>query len=106
MKKSTLLIPVFVLISVMLCLWLTLPESNARENNSQDFTPSRFVLVASQVNVISPEMGDRDQTFDVMVKMDTVTGRTWILQLDVSGGNQARIRHSAWLETGFRSPEN
>lgn len=99
--KKIYLIPIAAVMILAAVSLFFIPESKARENNSQDFTPSRFIIVASPINVISPQMGDRNQTYNVMVKMDTVTGRTWILQLDVSGGNEARVRRSTWLETGM-----
>lgn len=89
-------------IATIALLTLLIPSGNAQSSNSQDYTPSRYVIVAAQINVLSPRMGaDRDTQY-VMVKMDTVTGKTWILQMDVAGGNNPKVRSSSWHELGSR----
>ena len=82
---------------------LLLPSGNAQSSNSQEFIPSRFVITAAEINVLSPQMNGSHATQNVLVKMDTVTGRSWILQLEVAGGNEPRVRTSAWRELGFRA---
>lgn len=90
------------IIATIALLTLLIPSGKAQSSNSQNYQPSRYVIVAAQINVLSPRMGaDRDTQY-VMVKMDTVTGKTWILQMDVAGGNNPKVRSSSWHELGSR----
>lgn len=91
-----------VIAAVVIMIAAAIPSLLAQSGNSQEYSRERFVLVAAQVNVFSPEMGARNESQYVMVKMDTLTGRSWILQLDVAGGNEPKVRHSSWQELGFR----
>ena len=93
---------VAVVAAVVVILGMAIPSVFGQSGNSQEYSRERFVLVAAQVNVFSPEMGGRNDTQHVMVRMDTVTGRSWILQLDVAGGNTPKVRHSSWQELGFK----
>jgi hypothetical protein len=99
MKKFVLAATV-IMIVILLMLSFMIPLCSAQVGNSQDFTPSRYVIVAAQVNVSSPQMGGLQNTQYVIVKLDTVTGKSWILQLDVAGGNDPKVNHSMWKELG------
>ncbi len=90
------------IIATIALLTLLIPSGKAQSSNSQNYTPSRYVIVAAQINVLSPRMGADHDTQYVMVKMDTVTGKTWILQMDVAGGNNPKVRSSSWHELGSR----
>ena len=89
-----------VIFAVLLFAML-IPVGKAQSNNTQEFNQTRFVIIAAPVNVFSPQMGSSDDVQQVMVKMDTVTGKTWILQLDVAVGNQPRVRSSLCHELGM-----
>jgi hypothetical protein len=89
-------------IATILLLTLLIPSGRAQSSDSQEYHPSRYVIVAAPINVLSPGMGAGHDTQYVMVKMDTVTGKTWILQLDVAGGNNPKVRASSWHELGSR----
>ena len=95
------LIPIGILVSIFL-----IPEALAQNANSQDFTPSRYVVVAADVNVLSPQMGSSGKLQSVMLKLDTVTGRAWILQIHVMGGNEPKVRQSSWHEVGIYRKAN
>ena len=90
------------IIATIALLTLLIPSGKAQSRNSQNYQPSRYVIVAAQINVLSPRMGADHDTQYVMVKMDTVTGKTWILQMDVAGGNNPKVRSSSWHELGSR----
>lgn len=90
------------IIATIALLTLLIPSGKAQSSNSQNYQPSRYVIVAAQINVLSPRMGADHDTQYVMVKMDTVTGKTWILQMDVAGGNNPKVRSSSWHELGSR----
>ena len=95
MKKFYLIAAAAAIIITLLML----PNAVSGQNsNSQQFVPSRFAVIAAQINVFSKKMGGEHNTQFVMLKLDTFTGRTWLLQLDVAGGNDPKIRNSAWLE--------
>ena len=88
-----------IILSLLTAASIAIPLCNAQNGNSQDFMPSRFVIMATQVTVFSP-MNDQHEPQNVIVKLDTHTGKTWILQLDVAGGNDPKVRRSSWLELG------
>lgn len=93
---------VTVLITALLIMLVFIPESDAQSNSSQEYFPSRFAVIAAEVNVMTPDMGGRDATQNILMRVDTATGRTWILQVNVAGGNDPRVRAAVWHETGFR----
>ncbi len=94
-------IAVAVAAVILLLIWF-IPSGNAQNGNSQEYHSGRFVIIAAPVNVLSPQMGGSSNTQEVIVKLDTVTGRSWILQLDVAGGNEPKVRSSSWHELGVR----
>jgi hypothetical protein len=47
-------------------------------------------------------MGGRNATQHMMLRVDTVTGRTWLLQVNVAGGNEPHLRTAVWRETGTK----
>ena len=77
-------------------LWAT--ETNAAEADTQQFTPARYVIVAAEVNValIQNDADGGAGTRKVLLKMDTVTGEVWILQLGIFGGNDPRVTSASW----------
>ena len=87
--------------AIFLLMLVLIPSLTAQNANSQDFTPSRYVVVAADVNVLSPQIGNSGKIQSVMLKLDTVTGRSWILQVHVMGGNDPKVRYSSWHEVGF-----
>lgn len=105
--KKFYLIAMFTGISIIVLLSIILiPKAVAQNANSQDFSPSRYVVVAADVNVLSPQMGSSGKLQSVMLKLDTITGRAWILQIHVIGGNEPKIRQSSWHEVGFYRKAN
>lgn len=106
MKKYYLAAIFTVILIAVLLSALLLPEAVAQNANSQDFSPSRYVVVAADVNVLSPQMGSSGKLQSVMLKLDTITGRAWILQIHVMGGNEPKVRNSSWHEVGFHRKAN
>ena len=101
--KKFYLAAIAVIVIIALLLWVMfIPESDAQNVSTQGFNPSRFAIINAVVNVNSPEMGGLDNTQTVLVKIDTATGRAWILQMDVAGGNSPRLRSSSWHEVGIK----
>ncbi len=101
MKKFYLIGITSAIAAAAAWLLLFIPESTAQNINSQDFTPSRYVVIASDINVLSPQMGSNGKIQSVMLKMDTVTGKAWILQVHVMGGNEPKVRSSFWHEVNM-----
>ena len=100
MKKFYIAGIVVIVINLLLAA-IFIPESRAQSDNTQLFTPSRYVIAAALMNVISPHVGGNHRQRNVIVKMDTVTGKTWVLQMYVSGGAEARVKATEWLEVGL-----
>ncbi|MBO7328153.1 MAG: hypothetical protein J6W00_05200 [Lentisphaeria bacterium] len=101
MKKFYLIGICTALAAVISLLLIFIPESTALSTDSQNFTPSRFVVIAADINVLSPQMGNNGKIQSVVLKMDTMTGKAWILQVQVMGGNEPKVRTSSWHEVGM-----
>jgi hypothetical protein len=101
MKKYYVIWACAVFAAIFLLMMVFIPSSTAQNANSQDFSPSRYVVVAADINVLSPQMGNSGKIQSVMLKLDTVTGKSWILQVHVMGGNDPKVRYSSWHEVGF-----
>ena len=92
-----------ILLNLLLAA-IFIPESSAQSGDSQSFTPSRYVITSAPVHVISPHVSTNSNRLqNVMVKMDTVTGKAWMLQLYVTGGAEAKLRQSSWQEIGIKA---
>lgn len=101
MKKFYLIGACTAIAAIISLLVVFIPASTAQNVNSQDFTPSRFVVIAADINVLSPQMGNIGKIQSVILKMDTMTGKAWILQVHVMGGNEPKVRSSSWHEVGL-----
>jgi hypothetical protein len=95
-------IAVAVMIAALLIILAVIPSSNAQNDTTQEYHPSRFAVIAAEVNVLTPDMGGRNATQHMMLRVDTVTGRTWLLQVNVAGGNEPHLRTAVWRETGTK----
>ena len=99
--------PIWILVATGL-LWAT--KTNAAEADTQQFTPARYVIVAAEVNValIQNDANGGAGTRKVLLKMDTVTGEVWILQLGIFGGNDPRVTSASWcpVKLTVRPPQN
>ena len=66
--------------------------------NTQIFIPARYALVAAAIDTASlqPGSGGELGRRQVLVKLDTVTGRCWILQLAVDGAGNPTVTGANW----------
>ena len=101
MKKYCIITTVIVIIALLL-MAVFIPETGAQSGNSQEFSPSRYVVLSAEIDVDSLQMGESRDPRKVIVRMDTVSGKTWVMQLGVTGGNDPKIRSSSWHEIGTR----
>ena len=97
MKKPILYSAAVIIAGIILALIL-IPAVNAQTGNTQDYNENRFAVIAAGINVLSPQMSSRTYIQNVMLKIDTVSGRAWLLQVEVAGGNEPRIRNARWHE--------
>ncbi len=63
--------------------------------DTQGFSPARFALVEGEINVSMLQQGG-DNTQKVMMKIDTVTGQVWVLQLTVAASNDPQVNRAVW----------
>ena len=101
MKKHCIIVSIVIIIALLL-MAVFIPETGAQTGNSQDYSPCRYVIVAAEMDVDSLQMGESRDPRKVIVKMDTISGKTWVMQLGVTGGNAPKIRYSSWHEVGSR----
>lgn len=93
---------VAIIIAALLIMLVFVPESEAQNFSTQEYSPSRFAVISAEVNVLTPDMNVSRHTQHLLMRVDTVTGRTWLLQVNVAGGNEPRVRTAVWHETGAR----
>ena len=74
--------------------------------DSQTFTPARYALLTGSVDVslLQPGPGDGSGGCrrDVVLKIDTLTGDVWVLQLGVNGVTDPSVRSAAWAHVANR----
>ncbi len=67
--------------------------------NSQGFTPSRYAVVAAEIDVSMPQTaGINGNPRKVLVRLDTHSGAVSILQLSVAGINNPAVRSASWAK--------
>lgn len=78
-----------------LCFWL-----GAAEKTTESYSPSRFALFQGSVSascVVNPG-GFSQNVQQCMLKVDTRTGETWVLQLAVNGSGDPTVRSAVWAK--------
>jgi len=75
-----------------------LPLAAGGGADTQLFTPARYALVAAEVDTASLQPGTGGPTGrrQVLVKLDTVSGRCWVLQLAVAGADNPTVIGASW----------
>ena len=78
----------------------------ARAADTQTFTPARYVIVAAEVDValIQNDANVPGGPRKILLRMDTVTGEVWILQLGIFGGNDPRVTAASWCPVRMTVP--
>ena len=66
--------------------------------DTQTFTPARYALVAAEIDAatLQPGAGGPTGRRRVLVKLDTATGRCWVLQLQIAGADDPQVLAANW----------
>ena len=66
--------------------------------DTQLYTPARYALIAAEVDAASLQAGSGGELGrrQVLVRLDTVTGRCWVLQLKVAGAQDPQVLAANW----------
>lgn len=105
-KMGKFTLPV-VIAAVVIIAGVAISAARADGGDSQNFAPSRYALVTGTIEVamLQPgaNVGKSINTRDVILKIDTVTGDTWVLQLGINGVTDPTVRSAVWapVETGI-----
>ena len=91
-------VPVRLVSICAVCSAAALTLSADSVADTQLFTPARYALVAAKVDTASLQPGTGGPTGrrQVLVKLDTVSGRCWVLQLAVAGANNPTVIGASW----------
>ena len=73
-----------------------LQASTAMPLTTQNFSPSRYALAAAEINVANLQSPGIACTRKVLVRLDSVTGSTQILQLSIRGDNDPTVLSAVW----------
>jgi hypothetical protein len=104
--KTTVSVTITILI--IIALFIISLTSKADNGNSQQYRSARYVILAGEVNAAMLNSGG-NHLQKVLVKMDTSTGQTWIMQLSVTSHMNPKVRDAVWApikNNGQFSPYN
>jgi hypothetical protein len=66
--------------------------------STQNFSPSRYAVAAAEINVANLQSPGIACTRKVLVRLDSVTGNTQILQLSIRGDNDPTVLSAVWAQ--------
>ena len=73
----------------------SLPAQADSSSDSQLFNAGRYALVAAEVDTLTLQQGVGNEQ-QVVLKIDTVTGQVWVLQITSGGPNNAQVTNATW----------
>ena len=91
-RAISISITLIIIVALLIISFTSLADNN---NNTQPYKPARFALLAGEVNAAMFN-SNGNHTQKVIVKLDTTTGQTWIMQLSVNSGNNPKVRDAVW----------
>lgn len=97
MKTLYIIIVVLAMISGA---WYLAANSGNSMNTTQNYTPSRYALLEADVNIsnVMNSGGLNNNVQKTVLKVDTLTGRVWVLQLAVNGTGDPTVRSAVWAQ--------
>lgn len=78
--------------ALFFCFWLGAQGGGS----TQGFEPSRYALLAAEMNVSDVINSDGSNMQKCVFKMDTRTGEVWMLQAAVNGPQDPTVRSAVW----------
>ena len=102
MKKRIFIAAVsFVIVTILLGIAgiTKLHASQPMQVNTQEYSPSRDALAAADITVANLQGGGRACTRKVLVRIDSVTGNTQILQMSIRGDGDPTVLAAVWAPT-------
>ena len=94
-KIKNLFFPAASLFLLLLCWYLASKLTAADGISTQLYSPSRYVLMAAEINVSSIQQA-MPNTRKVLLQADTATGRCWVLELTVPGAGNFNVSDAKW----------
>lgn len=87
------------LIAALFCFWLG-AQSLETGTGTENYIPSRFALMQGSLSVsnITNSGGISNNIQQCILKLDTRTGETWVLQLAVNGTGDPTVRSAVWAK--------
>lgn len=81
--------------AVSFCLWLS-----AQNSGTAAYIPSRFALMQGTLSVSNTvnSGGLNNNIQQCILKLDTRTGETWVLQLAVGGTGDPTVKSAVWAK--------
>jgi hypothetical protein len=91
-KTISISITLIIIVALLLLGFTAFSDDN---NNTQPYKHARYALLSGEVNAAMFN-GNNHHTQKVIIKIDTTTGQTWIMQLSVNSGNNPKVRDAVW----------
>ena len=92
----------FVIIAVMLIsgAWYLGANTGNSMNTTQTYSASRYALLEADVNIanVMNSGGLSNNVQKTVLKLDTLTGNVWVLQLAVNGTGDPTVRSAVWTQ--------
>lgn len=95
MKKLMIIGGIAAAVLVAAGILTSLPVQADSSNDSQLFNAGRYALVAAEVDVQTLQQGINNEQ-QVVLKIDTVTGQVWVLQITSGGSSNPQINSASW----------
>ena len=99
MKKLMIIGGIAAAVLVAAGILTSLPAQADSSSDSQLFNAGRYALVAAEVDVQTLQQGISNEQ-QVVLKIDTVTGKTWVLEITSGGANNPEINTATWTSVG------
>lgn len=95
MKKLMIIGGIAAAVLVAAGILTSLPAQADSSSDSQLFNAGRYALVAAEVDTLTLQQGVNNEQ-QVILKIDTVTGKVWVLQITTGGPNNAQVNSAVW----------
>ena len=81
--------------ALFFCFWL---GAQGGGGSSQSFEPSRYALLAAEMNISNVINSDGSNVQKCVLKLDTRTGEVWMLQAAVNGPQDPTVKSAVWAK--------
>lgn len=77
-----------------------LGANSGNSNTTENYASARYALIEAEINIsnVMNSGGLSNNVQKSLFKLDTVTGRVWVLQLALNGTGDPTVRSAVWAQ--------